>query len=130
MLLRRRTRTQGWFMSCHVQKRKRKKEQEKKEMSPARIEPATSALRSRSLKPLGHRGFMIESAGLPGHYPPSGGRVWARVRHEPSLGTCATSQKYFLLFSSPTLCIDSISDISLPISLIPTEKKTSPLKQT
>ena len=56
-------------------------------------------------------------------------RFWSKIQCEPLV--CSTERlKYFvLLFSSPILCVDFIFDVTLVISLLPTEKKTASGKQ-
>ena len=56
-------------------------------------------------------------------------RFWSKIQCEPLVCTFIASQKYILLFPSPTLYVDSIPEISLAISLLPTEKKTASGKQ-
>ena len=52
-------------------------------------------------------------------------RFWSKIQCEPLVYSTESLKYLFLLFPSPILCVDFIFEVTLVISLLPTEKKTT-----
>ena len=52
-------------------------------------------------------------------------RFWSKIQCEPPVYSTESLKYLFLLFPSPILCVDFIFEVTLVISLLPTEQKTA-----